>query len=84
MQNRKPSKTCVSLKCDLFRLFDLNEPLTLPCIGIRESESSYVSDFKDLNEKLLDISSLKVNKWIVIWGFKYFNELNIQFFRKLG
>jgi len=44
----------------------LNEPLTLPGIEIRESESSYVSDFNDLNEKLSDISSLDVNKWFVI------------------
>jgi len=41
----------------------LDEPLTLSGIGIRESESSYVSDFNDLNENLPDISSLEVNKW---------------------
>jgi len=39
----------------------LNEPLMLPSIGIRESESSYVNDFNNLNEKLPDIS-LEVNK----------------------
>jgi len=44
----------------------LNEPLALPGIDIRESESSYVSDFNDLNEKLSDIFSLKVNKWLII------------------